>query len=204
MIKKVVSLLKGFREVRKMTEKKKILNELDKVMFKDKRRAKELIDKLMKLDEYEGYGYLGLYYRYYEGNPDKALECYFRALELSEGRKDIHVLYYNIGRAYIDRKMYDAAMEYIKKAIKMKKDFWQAWADLAACYYKKHKYFEAKTAIEYAIKLNPNEEFLKRNKKVILDSYYDICDMKAFKMLYPDGKNEVHKLIEEGEGGVNE
>ena len=61
----------------------------------------------------------GLAYSY-KGNPDKAIECYNKAIEK---KMDNAEAYYNMGNAYRDKGEYDEAIEYFKQAIKLKSNY---------------------------------------------------------------------------------
>lgn len=96
------------------------------------------------------------------GNPDKALECHFKAITVNEklgNKEELSITYNNIGFVYFKLKDYDRALEFYRKSLETKNsisskyDLDRLLINMALCYIQQKKYQEAEEYINKAIDL---------------------------------------------------
>ena len=101
-----------------------------------------------------------------DGKPLLAEECYKKAVEIDENNAET---YYKLGKVnhfsncycFEPYSKYDEAIKNYKKAIELKKDFCDAYANLASCYHSLHYNDEAISYWKKSIELNhPNSKNL--------------------------------------------
>ncbi|MEM7369381.1 MAG: tetratricopeptide repeat protein, partial [Bacteroidota bacterium] len=95
-----------------------------------------MIQKIVKTDyvyDLEDKTFLFFYqgYFYHDQNPDKAISCYEKAIEI---KPDDHQAFYNMGIAYDDKGERDKAISCYEKAIEIKPDLHQAFYNMGNAY----------------------------------------------------------------------
>ncbi len=97
--------------------------------------AKKCLENILNLDQnvYQALFFLGKVYDS-ESNSKKAMECYFKAVEI---KPDYYEALNNIGNLYLDRNENANAIKYFRKAIHYKQDYHIAWYNIAGQYVEK-------------------------------------------------------------------
>lgn len=96
-----------------------------------------------------------------EGNYEKALEYYGKALDLEAN--SLHALY-NIGTIYATQGQYEEATEYLERALLSKNDYLPALNNLAGIYLHTHKYAQAENILDRILDKNPYDINALNNK----------------------------------------
>lgn len=125
------------------------------------------------------------------GNPAGALRLYKKAMLFP--LKDImkeneHVFYYNMSLAYKKLNNKDNQIKYLRKAIKAKENFWQAYEALGEIYFKDGIFPPAKGMLEKAIKYGSNNAALLRThiatiEKIDLKQQYEAIFNEATSLM---------------------
>jgi len=90
---------------------------------------------------------------YNEGNYDKAIECFKRALEIETDK----TVRQNLGNAYHAKKDYDKAIDYFKRALEIEPNNASIQKSLGNAYYSKEDYDKAIECFEKAAILAPEQ-----------------------------------------------
>ena len=109
---------------------------------------------------------LGLAYST-QGNYDKAIECYQKAIDLDPKYSDA---YNNLGSVYYTQGNYDKAIEYYQKAIDLDPHSYMAYNNLGAAYDGKGDYHKEIECFQRAVQLKPRYVTPYDNLGVIYDN----------------------------------
>ena len=88
-----------------------------------------------------------------EGNHEKAIESYIKAIEINPNYPQI---YYNLANIYNETNQFDKAIENYKKAIELDSKFFAAYNNLGITYAKKEEYKLAVENHKKAVEIEPN------------------------------------------------
>ena len=98
------------------------------------------------------------------------------------------IFYYNRGSAYMTKGQYDRAILYFDKAVKINKNFAQAYCNRGTAYYEKKEYDRAILDFNKAIKINTK----------FADAYYNRAVVYAIKAEYDKAWQDVHNAQSSG------
>ncbi|MCF8056557.1 MAG: YcaO-like family protein [Desulfocapsa sp.] len=120
----------------------------------------EVLDKqLARMEEMTPDAYYLEFYRgrnlYNYGYPEKALDCFNRALELTPEQEDLPYIYSYMGNCYKDLEQYDEALGILKKGLEEDEERPDIYNLMGVCHFKKEAYGEAVKCFERAVELNP-------------------------------------------------
>ena len=87
-----------------------------------------------------------------KGNFD---EAFIHLTGVAQKFPDSHVLHFFIGNAALEGKHYIIAEEFFKKAIQIKSEIPEYWAELADCFFAQHKNDQAIKALKTALAIDP-------------------------------------------------
>ncbi len=76
---------------------------------------------------------------------------------VTQAQIDSAKVWYSVGKDYLNKKHYDAALSNFKKALRYNPNFIQAYLDMGWVYLQKHQYDSAEVAYRQVAKINPKD-----------------------------------------------
>jgi len=92
---------------------------------------------------------------YNQGNYDKALEYFIRALNLAPGNNVCHS---NIGNCYFQKQEYDKAISYFRRAVELNQSDMISFHQLGNCYLQKKDFHNALKVFNDILKIEPSAQ----------------------------------------------
>jgi tetratricopeptide (TPR) repeat protein len=99
-----------------------------------------------------------------------ASESGVKAIDIEQDYAKTFGLFFNLGVAYYNEKMYDKTDNMFSKALKQNPESADAWNNKGVALYEQGKFYEAVKAYDEAIRLNPNSVNAWSNKGIALSS----------------------------------
>ncbi len=131
------------------------------------KKAKELYEEVIKLDERNGKAHVLLgNILYYMGKGDEAEKHYLKAVEIDP---DHAIAYFNVGVISQDRGDLNRAIEFYEKTIAKKTDYAQAYSNLGAALRDKGDLLGAFKNFKKAIEIDESVEVPKKEMEKIID-----------------------------------
>jgi ribosomal protein S12 methylthiotransferase accessory factor len=92
---------------------------------------------------------------YESGQPEKALVCFKKALELTPEQEDLPYIYSYKGHCYKDLEKYDEALAILQKGLAEDEERSDIHNTMGVCFFKLEQFAKAVKSFERAVELNP-------------------------------------------------